>query len=135
MVRFDILGGLKAAVQKGSSLKQAMITFYNAGYLKEEIEEAAKILVSQGPIQPVAQSNQQQITQQPQQNLQPGQPTQKVSNYIPSTPQQNQQVSNYEPKKKKGKGFVILLVAILLLLIGLLVTVVIFKDQILEFFA
>ena len=56
MVRLDILGGLKAAVQKGASLKQAMITFYNAGYLKEEIEEAAKVLQSQGPIQPVVQT-------------------------------------------------------------------------------
>ena len=138
MVRADILAGLKAAVQKGESLKQAMITFYNSGYSKQEIEEAARVLQSQGTIQPVVQNIPQQKTQQPQQNLAPGQPVQKVSSYGSATTPQTQptqKVSNYEPKKKKGKVFVILLVAILLLLVGLLITVVIFKDQILNFFA
>jgi len=138
MVRADILAGLKVAVQKGESLKQAMITFYNSGYSKQEIEEAARALQSQGVIQPVVQNIPQQKTQQPQQNLAPGQPVQKVSSYGPATTPQTQptqKVSSYEPKKKKGKVFVILLVAILLLLVGLLITVVVFKDQILEFFA
>ena len=44
MVNQDILGGLKSALERGESLKQAMMTFYNAGYRKEEIEEAARAL-------------------------------------------------------------------------------------------
>ena len=36
--------GLKRAVKKGEALRQAMMSFYNAGYPKEEIEEAAREL-------------------------------------------------------------------------------------------
>ena len=42
MVNEEILGGIEAALLRGQSLRQAMISFYNAGYKKEEIEEAAK---------------------------------------------------------------------------------------------
>ncbi len=138
MVREDILAGLKSATQKGESLKQAMISFYNAGYSKEEIEEAARVLQSQGIVQPVVQTTSQKENQQTQQNFVQGQSVQKVSSYGVPPPQQNQQVqkiSNYAIPKKKGKGFVIILVGLLVLLIGLLITVVIFKDQILEFFS
>jgi hypothetical protein len=44
MVNKDILGGLKVALSKGDSLQSAMQSFYNAGYTKEEIEEAARAL-------------------------------------------------------------------------------------------
>ena len=42
MVNEEILGGIEAALLRGQSLRQAMISFYNAGYKKEEIEEAAR---------------------------------------------------------------------------------------------
>ena len=42
MVNDDILGGLKSALSRGYSLKDAMFSFYNAGYKKEEIEDAAR---------------------------------------------------------------------------------------------
>ena len=38
----DILGGIKAAIERGEEIKDAMMTFYNAGYSKREIEEAAR---------------------------------------------------------------------------------------------
>ena len=70
MIRADIFGGLKLAVTKGETLKQAMISFYNAGYKKEEIEEAAKA-VKQGfqtvmpqqpkPVAPVSKKSPAQI--------------------------------------------------------------------------
>ena len=44
MVREDIFGGLKSALTRGYTLKEAMISFYNAGYSKEEIEDAARQL-------------------------------------------------------------------------------------------
>src|SRR3989339_201912 len=44
MVKQDILGGLFSAVSRGIDLKNAMQSLYNAGYEKEEIEEAAKII-------------------------------------------------------------------------------------------
>jgi len=47
-MREDIFGGSKLAVSKGETLQQAMMSFYNAGYKKEDIEEAAKVLQAQG---------------------------------------------------------------------------------------
>src|SRR3989339_569996 len=44
MVKQDILGGLFSAVSRGIDLKNAMQSLYNAGYEKEEIEEAAIII-------------------------------------------------------------------------------------------
>ena len=46
MVREDILGGLRVALSKGHSLQNAMQSFYNSGYKKEDIEEAARYLQS-----------------------------------------------------------------------------------------
>jgi len=38
----EILGGLRTALERGQTLKQAMMSFYQAGYKKEEIEDAAR---------------------------------------------------------------------------------------------
>ena len=48
MVRDDILGGLISALIKGETLRNAMISMYNAGYDKREIEWAARTLQMQG---------------------------------------------------------------------------------------
>ncbi len=45
MVNDEVLGGLKSALERGESLKRAMMTMFNAGYQKAEIEEAARALV------------------------------------------------------------------------------------------
>jgi hypothetical protein len=45
MINKEILGGLYSAIERGESLKRAMMTLYNSGYKKEEIEECAKVLV------------------------------------------------------------------------------------------
>jgi hypothetical protein len=47
MVSEEIIGGLISALSRGEPLQQAMMTFYNAGYGKDEIEEAAKIVYTQ----------------------------------------------------------------------------------------
>ena len=38
----EIIGGLMSALSRKESLEKAMMTFYNAGYEKEEIEDCAK---------------------------------------------------------------------------------------------
>ncbi len=48
MVRGDIIGGIKIALSRGQSLQDAMQSFYNAGYKKEEIMDAARTLKNQG---------------------------------------------------------------------------------------
>lgn len=155
MVREDILGGLKLALQKGESLKQAMMSFHSAGYTKEEIDEAARVLEAERagqPAQPV-QPQQPQPIAQPVAQVQPPQPTppaktvQNVSAYgqpaQPVQPQPVQQpqpvapqtVSAYgqAPKNPKGKAVVFILVALLFVLLGILAAVFFFKEELTEF--
>ena len=152
MAREDILGGLSSALARGQSLKQAMMSFYNAGYVKEEIEEAARALSSGITQQPQQVAPQQPIQQSPMQISQQTIPQtiQKISSYGIQTPQQTitqqpflqkqlpvvQNVSAYEqPQKPKGKTAIFVLVFLLMLLFGALATVFFFKDEILSFFS
>ena len=153
MVRDDILGGLNSALARGQSLKQAMMSFYNAGYTKAEIEEAAQVLKSGMNFQqPQIQIQQTQVQQSSQLQTQPQQSVQKVSAYGTLNTQQtqvqkpqiqiqqpyqiNQNISSYgQAEKPKGKTAIFILVFLLLLLFGALVTVFFFKDEILSFFS
>jgi len=49
MVNDEIVGGLKSALERGYSLEKAMLTFFNSGYKREEIEEAARGLLEFKP--------------------------------------------------------------------------------------
>jgi hypothetical protein len=49
MVNEEILGGLKSALERGHSLERAMISLFNAGYKRKEIEEAAVALLESRP--------------------------------------------------------------------------------------
>lgn len=46
MPREDIIGGLKNALARGQPLQSAIQSFLNAGYAKEDVEEAARSLSS-----------------------------------------------------------------------------------------
>jgi len=133
----DIFGSLKWAVARGQSLQEAMMSLFNAGYPKQEIEEAARALqsgqISQQP-NPIQQTSQPQQTQQstsPQQYSQPvyKQFIQKIDQTIqPKTPQK---VSEYTPQQPtKKKFFVVLLIIILIILLGMLIATFLFKNQI-----
>lgn len=122
MVREDILGGLELAMSRGETLEQAMYSFFNAGYKKEDIEEAARVLVQQNPQaqnqqpqqnipsqqsqvnQPPEQDNQSQnIPQQSfQQDMQPEQTPPETSQQIQPKPLPLQQQFPEQPKMKKG---------------------------------
>lgn len=123
MVREDILEGLKIAVLKGESLQQAMQSFFNAGYKKEEIEEAARQLQSQSVQQPI----------QPK-VLQPGTPVQKVSSYG-EEPKQKFSIYAQQPQKPKTDKLVIILLGVVLgILLLALFAVLLFKDKIAALF-
>ncbi len=156
MINPEILGGLKSAMLRGESVKQAMISFYNAGYKKQDIEDSAKTLLQlqqpvQQPVQqaqPVNEKYPKYIPAKPVQ--QPVKISQKVSNYgIPRTKKQPkkiiqkpkpvsqpQKVSNYgtPPTKPKGKIAILILVFLLLFLLGILVSVFFFKEELIDFF-
>ena len=55
----DLTGGIKNALDRGESLEKIKKSFLNAGYTKEEVEQATN------EISPQAQFNKQQINQIP----------------------------------------------------------------------
>ncbi len=138
MVNTEIFEGLKRATQSGQSLREAMITFYNSGYLRQEIEEAARALQAETPSmgqtqKPVQMQNQFQQPQIPNQ-IQP----QQISNQFQQQNQtqqiSQQKISAYEQPKKKNKIAIIFLILMILLLIGVLISAFIFKSEIIDFF-
>ncbi len=173
MVNEEILGGLKLALSKRESLKQAMMSFYNAGYKKEEIEEAARALqeqkIEKEPIQPVKKTKLKK--QKPAQKVpqtKPSKTIQRVSSYEKEPPapgireglrgaikqlekidvslktkpkvikqkliKKPQKIFTYgEKPKPKGKLITLILVFSLLFLLGILVAIFLFKQEIVEF--
>ena len=143
MVNEEILGGLRLALAKGESLGQAMNSFYNANYKKEEIEEAAEFLNSQ-QIQPRQQTTVSQIPKKQvspvrkvkpkKQRLKKQRPIKKAIKSQPVKTIQN--VSGYEEEHKRPEGTVITIILIffLLILVGILAAVFLFKTELVEFF-
>ena len=133
MVKEEIVEGLRLAVEKGEPLNKAMMSFYNAGYLKAEIEEAARAL--QVPHFAEMQDEGQLIRNQPpSQNKGSSQNVYSPTYNLQSSlqPPQNfiQRVSDYEGKSKPMSGILIFtLVFSLLFLLGLLVAVFLFKEE------
>lgn len=147
MAKRDIIEGLRAAVGKGEPLKRAMMSFFNAGYTKKEIEESAREMQKPQPIfQPAAQPG------MPDQPIQPKPLPQIQQPPLPSPPQPVppqppqfrplpqysfqgvQMVSDYGQKPKPASLVItIILVFLLFFLIGILAAVFFFKEEITRF--
>jgi len=96
----EILGGLRHSLNRGESLEKAMLSFYNAGYKKEEIEEAARFVQSGGiPISTPVQLN----------------PQPKISSYG------QEKLKKLNPVKRAAKGLVIAIITAAIILVGLLI--------------
>jgi CRISPR/Cas system-associated endonuclease Cas3-HD len=163
MVNLEILEGLKTAMLRGDTLKEAMISFYNSGYKKEEIEEAARNL----NLEEIKKEF--QLIEQEKKGEQlilekTSEKKKEISNKSTNTPIAQSKVISELPKKypknitstsqinlpqeikdgktkqvvssygKKSNLAVILLVVILFILIGALVLLFLFKDRIIELF-
>ncbi len=143
----EILGGLKSALERGESLQRAMMTFFNAGYNKEEIEEAARALSNFKPVanvQPavpvvvkpaiVAQKAMPAKSIQPIQAMQKPQKKSFFKKLIqPSVSQKPvQKVSNYGAKKPNA--LIPILIALLIFLLGILAVIFLFKNQLMSIF-
>ena len=138
MAKREIVEGLRAAVGKGEPLRRAMMSFFNAGYGKKDVEEAAREMQKPQPIfQPIVQPGMpdQPIQPKPSQVRQPVplQPTQ--FRPLPQFQVQTvQTVSDYGQKPKPASLVItIILVFLLLLLIGILAAVFFFKEEIIRF--
>jgi hypothetical protein len=183
MVNEAILGALKSGLARNESLKKAMMAVYNAGYKKEEISEAARLINEGGSLvqtvpgqkteaiseaarsmskvnsksgkkraklkkikEPIESATTQMLA--PPNTLLPKsqqfkQPTKKIlkSKVIsqkvqpPQNKNTQQKVSGYgQQAKPKSKTPIILLGFLLLFLIGSLVTLFLFKEELLSFF-
>ena len=161
MVREDIVEGIKSAISRGETLQAAMMSFYTAGYGKQEIEDAARaVMMQQQPampqLQPAAKPMPQiqkqtppQIQSRPMPAIQPSQikpqPMYKpqVQQPLPGLPSKavvpstEQKVSKYEKQPPKSifestMGLVILFI-LLFIFIGALASVIIFREQVLTF--
>jgi len=113
MVREDIVGGLRNALQKGETLQKAMMSFYSAGYEKGKVEEAARAIQMQQRGQPVQVSQYNVQTSKTivpvktlrQLNPQVTKPTQQVvQNQIPFSQNNVQKVSAYGEEDEVQKS-------------------------------
>ena len=143
MINRDIVEGLRNALSRGNTLEQAMMSFFNAGYKKEEIEEAARAL-HEHPSQPL--SHPQKPTPEeikkpvikplsPELHPKPQAKPPEISKPSEVKTQEKQIVSKYEEKiETKGKLVTILLLSALFVLILLFIGAFIFKDELINFF-
>jgi len=142
-----LVEGLKFALSKGEPLEKAMRSFFNAGYKKEEIEEAARNLYTQqeaypqlAPIENPAQN--------PLTPAQPNPPSQPHAVYQPPRGAIGQThfrpyVSNYgsgygsiapDMQKTAHKAIIVLIIILIFTLLGLLAAIFFFREQVTELF-
>lgn len=129
-MRDDIYGGLRNALEHGTSLEQAIKSFTNAGYPEVEVREAAKALEGGSSLLTVQQ------TQQPQQA--PRIPSLPPSSSMRALPVRQQPVrTTFEMPKQHHRPslLVIILSLILILSIASFVFSIIFKKEIAVFLA
>ncbi len=179
MAREDILGGLKSALMRGYSLKDAMVSFYNAGYSKEDIEASARTLqyqmVERPELRELLTDNREKLSvpgNLPEQSQKQGQkPAGNVKESsakedgqkhapsksdvpLPSSGKERRKFKSlhqFQPKPipvrarqeknaqnyRQGTGIRVItltLVALLVILLGALAAIFIFREQIIQFF-
>lgn len=104
-VNSEVFGGLVSALSRGETLHGAMLSLFNAGYKKSEIEDAARVLQSQTPVQ----FAQKQVVMKKKQEREKKYPKKKVvpvKKIVPvkKEPEKaKQSVSKYEGGKKTSE--------------------------------
>ena len=114
----EIVGGLKNALERGSSLDDAVHTMINAGYSPNDVKAAANSLSKAG-VSTIIQPGEKEGKKFP---ALPKQPKGKVS---PQKQKKLEQVMVKSKEKRKSKGkmiLVIILAVVLLAVIGIAVS-------------
>jgi len=157
----DLIGAINSALSRGNSLKDTMLSLYNAGYDKLKIEEAAKMYIelSRNPTTAKVQekaidkkiNRRQKRRDKKKLNQKKGFldraiEEKKVLIASPggstSSERIEQDVSRYDSKPKKisnklyhtSNAVTILLVFILIFLVLGLISVLLFKEELVQFF-
>jgi hypothetical protein len=102
MVRQDILEGLRQSLLRGESLGKAMHTFFNAGYKKEDIEEAARTLQLQ-PQSTTPKNKPQEPFKKIEKLGKKEKPIQKVSDYNNSSKKIKKEINSKTDELKDKK--------------------------------
>jgi len=131
----EIKGGLEWAVRKGEPIKEAMMSFYNAGYDRLEIEKAASELLRTTELVPIDITEKVQPSVQINKNKIINQRRKIIPQINPSQRINSRPVSQYptQMSPKKNSFVVVILVVVLLLLFSVLIGAFFFKDSILNF--
>jgi len=142
----DIYEGLRNALSRGYSLQIAMTSFHNAGYKKEEIEEAARALHQHPstplshPEKPVPKEMQKPVhkvsTKKPVLKQKPTEikkPVPKTIEQKPAMQKPGQVISKYEekPKQKSKLGLILIILALIIILLGI-VTIILFRKEVMD---
>jgi len=120
MQKPEIIGGLKTAIERGSSLEQAKNSFKNAGYNPQDVEDSAANLDFG-----VLSMHQNSAKTQEDSALPLSTPSAPQGN-IPSKPLPT--MALIQKKSSKGTIIIILLSVILILLLGSLLGMIFAKD-------
>jgi len=132
MPNYDLIEGIRLALAKGYSLEQAMMSFYNAGYPREEIEEAARVLIYHPSI-PLSHPEK-QIPEELKKPVKAIPPSEFLIK--PSLELEKQIISKYgEESKTKNKVAIGVLIFLLFILFAALAGIVLFKTELINFFA
>ena len=112
MPKEEIIGGLKNALERGETLERAKSTFINAGYNKDEVEEAAKFVGEKKfakpapmPLKPAIRPSVPSPVSAPAPSVQPAQ----AIKPLPAV--------QVKPKKKSPITTVLIIVAVILFLL------------------
>lgn len=109
-MREDIVAGIKNAYERGESMPRAIQTFINAGYNRQEVEEAARYVSSLYNSSTEQKPSYQELPK-----------SYGIKEDIPKNldipVNKTGEVQNLPEHKKRGKGFILLLSTILLFLL------------------
>ena len=130
MVNEDILGGIETAIARGESFESSMMSFFNAGYVKEDIEWAAKAFqINQAKMVP------EKIQMKPKAPVVVETKKEVAQPQFIKKPILKQNVSEYgkQASEFQEKILLIVLVSAFVLLLGLLAGVFLFKEELVTF--
>ncbi|HKL24069.1 MAG TPA: hypothetical protein VJ912_01910 [Candidatus Nanoarchaeia archaeon] len=125
MVNQEIVGGIEIAVNRGYSVDDAMISFYNAGYDRNEIEEAARYVKSKKEKFVEETKEQKDKPEEKKKERKIKTPKKKEK------PKTKQNVSEY--KSHKGRNIIIAIIITLVVIAGgLLIGFLLFREEIIK---
>jgi len=140
--REDILGALKAGLIRGGSLKRVMMTIYNAGYEKGDIEEAAAALQQSSPFQEFFGTKSLVAKPKPIEPIplvtspKPVKVESKLIQQLPPLKQQPKVIQQYKKVsdygRQKSKIVLIILIFSLIMIVGILIGLFLFKSELIE---